>query len=186
LPDLTAITFDADDYAASGDNSDADGAYYDDCNDAPDGLSSDWISNDGAGNDTEIWLRLENVDSDFDSMSTFLVDVDVYAFDFTNDTCPLTMQVFDSARGGTENALTDQKEVASTADSTRTQRQVSFGSLTGTKTQWDNAHVKLVWDYTKVQSWDFGRVRLYGTEFTGTYSTASITGLYGEYHGIGE
>ncbi len=180
---LTPITFDADGTIASEvDDSDTDGAFFDDCNDSPDGVSADWIGNDVSETTTTAWLRLADVDSDFDSMDTFRIEVDVDSTGFADDTCALTIRIADGDQSSTW--LTDSQEIATEADSSRTQRTVTFGSLTGSKAQWDTAHALLTWTYSKTGGPDNAQVRIYGAEFTGSY-TAAVASTAAPTHAIG-
>ena len=160
------ITFDADgtiDLLVA--DSDVDAAFFDDCNDAADGVSADYIYNPNSSVDA--WLRLENVPSDFALLSSLGIDVDVEAANFTTDTCTLTARIYDSDSGGSENPLTDEQTIGTEADSPRTQRTVGFGSLAGSKSQWDAAYLRLSWTYTGGS--DLGEMRLFGVEVDGTY-----------------
>ncbi len=174
---LDQLTLDADGtIGAKVVNDDASGApFFDHCNDAPDGVSSDWVANDQTEGDTEAWFRLTNVNADFGSMDTLNIDVDLDEVDdgSSNDNCTLTAQVFDSDSGGSENALTDAQQIGDETDGTRVQRQLGFGSLAGTKAQWDGAYLKLTWDYTKNAAGDDVQIRLYGCDIDGTYTIAS-------------
>ncbi len=158
--------------------------FYTHCNDTPDGGSSDWVANDQTEGDTTAWFSLSNVNIDFGSLDTLNIDVDLDEVDdgSNNDTCTLTAQIFDSDSGGSENALTDAKQIGDTTDGTRVQRQLAFGSLTGNRTQWNNAYLKLTWDYTKVASGDDVQIRLYGCDVDGTY-TISTGGIMNQIQG---
>lgn len=157
------LTFDADGTIdASVEDSDIDSTYFDDCNDAPDGLSADYITSFVS---TNAWLRLEDVPTNFVSLSALSIAVDVQALDFSEDTGTLTAQIFDSDSGGTENPLSDAQQIATESDTTRTQRTVNFGSLTGTKAQWNGAYCQLTW----TMSGSSGEIRLYGARIDGTY-----------------
>ncbi len=142
------------------------------CNDAPDGVSGDWVANDQSESDTTAYFTLSDVNSDFGSMATLNIDVDLDAIDdgSSNDACILTAQIFD-AEGG--NPLTDVQQVGDETDGTRVQRQLAFGSLTGNKTQWNAALILFTWDYTKVAAGDDVQLRLYGCDIDGTYTAAA-------------
>ncbi len=158
--------------------------FYTHCQDTPDGGSSDWVSNDQSEGDTEAWFRLTDVNADFGSMDSLNIDVDVDEIDdgTSNDLCTLVAQIFDSNSGGTENPLTDAQQIADETDTTRLQRQLPFGSLTGSKSQWNNAYLKLTWDYTKPQSGDNVQVRLWGCDIDGVY-TISTGGIMTQLQG---
>ena len=143
------------------------------CNDLAAAVSADWVANDTAELTTTAYFTLSNVDADFDSMTTFTIDVDVDAIDdgSSDDTCSLTAQVFD-AEGG--NPLTNSHEVGSEVDGTRLRRNVDMAAgLTGNKTQWDAAVVLFTWTYNKNAAPDNVQVRLYGCDFDGTYAVAA-------------
>lgn len=168
-----ALTFDADGTVDGGvSDSDTDSTYYDDCNDTPDGGSADYISASPSGSAIEAWLRLADVPADFGSLNALSIDVDVLASGFEIDTCEIVARIYDSDSGGSENALTDAQEIASEADSTRTQRTVNFGSLAGTKAQWNGAYCKLSWETGGA---DGGEIRFYGAELNGNYTPSSGT-----------
>lgn len=170
VPDFT-LAADADGtIGANTVDSDTDAAYFDDCNDTPNGLSGDYIANNLAETSTTASLRLSDVPTDFDSIDSLVMIADVDSTGFVDDTCTLTAQVYDADTGG--NALTDSQQIASHADSTRTQRTVNFGSLTGTKAQWNAAYLRLTWTYTKNTGPDNAQVRLYGHLFEGFYTAA--------------
>ena len=155
------------------------------CNDAPDGLSSDWVANDVTETDTTAWFSLDDVDADFGSMDTLNIDVDVDAVDdgSSDDACTLTARIFD-ADNDISNPLTDETASLGTeADTARTQRNVSFAGLTGSKAQWDAAHIRFTWDYTKTGGPDNVQVRLYGLDIDGTYTAPSKAA--GEYTVLG-
>ena len=133
---LTQLTLDADGTIAAEVRHDGGtGAPFNThCNDAPDGLSSDFVENDDSETTTTAWFSLSDVDADFASMDTLNIDVDVQATGFSNDTCTLTARIADGDASATW--LTDESgNLATEADSTRTQRNVSFASLAGTEAQ---------------------------------------------------
>lgn len=176
---LTQITLDADGTIAGEVRHDAGtgSPFYTHCNDAPDGLSSDFVENDDSETTTTAWFSLANVDADFGSMDTLNIDVDVQSTGFSNDTCTLTARIFD-ADNDTTNALTDESgNLATEADSTRTQRNVSFASLTGSEVQWNAAHIRFTWTYSQVTGPDNANLQLYGLDIDGTYVVLQ-TGAY--------
>ncbi len=149
--------------------------YYTHCDDAPDGGSSEWVSNDGdTGQAASMaaWFRLSDVDADFGSMDTLNIDVDVQASSVSDDAMTLSAQIFDSDSGGSENALTDSQQVGDETDTTRVQRNVPFGSLTGSKAQWNGAYIRFTWTYTKTGSWDNAELHLFGCDIDGTYTAS--------------
>ena len=177
MPALTQITVDADGTIGANMTTDAGSSppdYFSHCEDAPDGGSSDWVGNDTTETSTTAWFSLENVDADFDAMTALNIDVDLDAVDdgSSNDTCALTAQIFDADNDQT-NALTDSQQIGDETDGTRVQRNLVFGSLTGTKAQWDTAHLLLTWTYVKPGSPDNVQVRLYGLDIDGTYDVAA-------------
>lgn len=170
---LTTITADADGtIGATVADSDTDAAYFDDCNDSPDGLSSDWIANDQSESDAVAWLSLANVDSDFSSMDTLDIDVDVDATSFVDDTCTLTCRIYNADNDTTTPLTNETGNLATQADTTRTQRNVTFAGLAGSKSDWDGAYIRFTWTYAKSGKGDDGQVRLYGFDIDGTYTAA--------------
>lgn len=144
--------------------------FYTHCNDDPDSSSSDWVGNDLSETSCTTWFALANVDADFTSMTTLQVRVDVQAVGFGNDTCTLTARIYD-ANNDTTNPLTDEtSNLATEADSTRTQRNISFSGLTGTKAQWDAAYIRFTWTYTQNTGPDNASIHLHGCDFDGTYA----------------
>ena len=174
---LTQITLDADGTIAAVIEHDAGtGApFFSHCNDAPNGVSTDWVGNDQSETTGEAWFRLSDVDADFDSMDTLNIDVDVRADGFSNDTCTLTARIYD-ANNDTTNPLTNETgNLGTQADSTRTQRNVAFAGLAGTKTQWNSAYIRFTWTYTKQAGPDNGQLKLFGCDIDGTYTPAAAT-----------
>lgn len=174
------LTPDADGTNDSWTDSDTDGALFDDCNDDPDSSSTDWVqsaASHGPGSTTsELWLSLSNVPADFSSIESLTLRIDgIINGTVSNDTLTVTAQVFDSDSGGTENALTDAQTILTEADTTRVQRNVSFGSLTGNESQWNAAHIKLLATYTRTGSDDGFAGRIFGTLFNGTYTASAAT-----------
>lgn len=161
-----SITADADGTIDTVDqfDSDSDFIYFDDCNDTPDGGSADYIASSSGTSSS--WLRLEDVPSDFNSLSSLSMDVDVWGNSITGT---LDAQIFDSDSGGSENPLTDEQEIASGFVTTRTQQTVNFGSLTGSKTQWNNAYLKLTFTISSGAN----DLRLYGFTVDGVYAGAA-------------
>lgn len=171
MPALTTLTLDADGTIGAVLHDAGTGSpYYTHCNDTPDGLSSDYVANnDDASGTYTAWFSLSNVNSDLLQMSMLAITVDVQAVGFSNDTCTLTARIYD-ADNDTTNALTDEtRTLASNADSTRTQRTVRFTGLTGSKTQWDAAHIRLTWTYTRIPGPDGAELRLFGVNLPGQY-----------------
>ena len=146
--------------------------FWDRCNSTPDGGSSSYVHNISSVTATwTAWFALTNVDADFSSMLTLNIDVDVLATGFSNDTCTLQARIADGDASTTW--LTADATVGSEADTTRTQRNVSFGELTGIKSQWDAAHIQFSWNYTKVSGPDNASLRLFGLDIDGTYTPAA-------------
>ena len=167
---LTQLTLDADGTIdAVIDDSDADSAFFDDCNDAPDGVSADYIQNDDSETSGVAWFSLSGVNADFASMDALNIDVDVEAVGFSNDSCTLTARIFD-ADNDTSNPLTDESgTLGSHTDSTRIQRNVKFSGLSGRKVQWDAAYIRFTWTYTKSGGPDNANLRIYGCDLDGNY-----------------
>ena len=148
--------------------------WYTHCNDAPDGVSSDYVTNNGSLNTSTqyAWFRLSDVDADFGSMDTLNIDVDVMATGFDNDTCNLVARIADGDASATW--LTVGVTVATQADTTRLQRNLSFASLTGTKAQWNSAYLRLAWVYSRVTGPDASAsLRIFGLNIDGTYTAAA-------------
>ena len=148
--------------------------WFSHCNDAPDGGSSDYVRCNGSlSNGTySAWFSLSNVNADFDSMLTLNIDTDVFSSGFVNDTCNLTAQIADGNESTT--FLTDEINIGLHTDVPRTQRNSTFGSLTGTKAQWDTAYLRLSWVYIKQTSPDTAaNLRIFGLDIDGTYTPAS-------------
>lgn len=156
-------------------DSDVDGTYFDDCNDAPDGVSTDYVEHNSALADGtyEMWYPLTNVNANFGGMLTFNIDVDVELIgSVTNDLVDLTVRIFD-ADNDTGNPLTDESAtLGDETDTTRVQRNVSLTNFAGNKTQWDGAHARFSYAYDRVSGPDAFTLRLYGTDFDGTYEIA--------------
>ncbi len=173
---LTQITLDADGTInANISDSDVDAAFFDDCNDAPDGVSSDYVELDAglADGTYEMWFSLANVDADLDSMDTLNIDIDLEIVgSVDNDTVILTARIFD-ADNDTSNPLTaETATLGDQTDTTRVQRNVAFGTLAGTKAQWDTAHIRFSFLYDRVGGADSYNIRVYGMDIDGTYSLA--------------
>ena len=147
------------------------------CNDAPDGVSSDWVGNDVNETTTTAWFRLTDVNADFGSMDTLNIEVDIDAVDdgSSDDLCDLTARIADG--DGSATFLT--AETVSLGDETDLIRNqpsaFSFSSLTGSKAQWNTAHIRFTWTYNKSGAPDNVQVRLYGCDIDGTYTIASGT-----------
>ena len=106
---LNQLTLDADGTIGSAIRHDAGtGApFFSHCNDAPDGVSTDFVENDDSETSDEAWFRLTDVNADFGSMDTLNIDADVLATGFSNDTCTLTARIFDADNDVT-NPLTNE------------------------------------------------------------------------------
>lgn len=176
---LTTITADGDGtIGAEVVRQDGGQSYADNCNSAPDGGSSDYIGNDQSETTTTAWLSLANVDADWGSPIDLDIDVDVQATGFADDTCTLTCRVYD-ADNDTTTPLTDESgNLATQADSTRTQRNVAFTGETGNRTAWDGAYIRFTWTYTKTGKGDDGQLLLYGFDIDGTYNVASARRVF--------
>jgi len=146
--------------------------YVGHCNDAPDGVSADWVGNDTGEKTGTAWFSLSDVNADFSSMDSLNIDVDVDATSSSDDTCALTARIFD-ADNSTTNPLTDESgNLGTEADTTRAQRNVVFAGLAGTEAQWNAAHIRFTWTYAKTGAGDNLQVRLYGCDVDGTYTIA--------------
>lgn len=153
-------------------NDTADTPLWDHASDTPDGGSSDYIQNDNSESTDTAWFSLSNVDADFGSMDTLDIEVDVWAeTPITDDAIILSARIADGDASATW--LTNTLNVATEADTTRLQRTMSFSSPTGTKAQWDTAHVRFTWSYQKQGGPDNANLRLYGVDFDGTYTVAA-------------
>jgi len=174
---LTQLTLDADgtiDTANIEHDAGTGSPYFSHCNDAPDGLSADFVANDNGETSGTARFRLSNVNADFVSMTTLNIDVDLQAVGFSNDTCTLTARIFDADDEVTP--LTDETAtLGDHADGSRVQRNKTFGGLTGSKTQWDGAYIQFTWTYNKVSGPDNANLQLFGCDIDGTYSLGAIT-----------
>ena len=171
---LTQLTLDADGTIAAEVRHDGGvgSPFFSHCNDAPDGVSADFVENDDSETTTTAWFSLGDVDADFGSMDTLNIDVDVQATGFSDDTCTLTARIFDADNDVT-NPLTDESgNLATEADSTRVQRNVGFAGLAGSEAQWNSAHIRFTWTYTKTAGPDHANLQIYGLDIDGTYTTA--------------
>ena len=146
--------------------------FWDRCNSTPDGGSANYVHNaSNSGGTWTAWFALTNVDADFSSMLTLNIDVDVLATGFANDTCSLTARIAEADSSTTW--LTDSLTVATETDTTRTQPNFAFAGLTGSKAQWDAAHILFSWVYVKNQQPDAASLRLFGLDIDGTYTPAA-------------
>ena len=131
--------------------------------------SADYVQNDASETDGTAFFALTNVDADFSSMDTLNIDANLHAINFSDDSCALSARIFDA--NSTTNALTDETgDMAATVGSTKTTRNATFTGLTGTKAQWDTAHIRFTWTYNKVAQPDNGNLRLFGFDIDGTYT----------------
>ena len=152
-----------------------DTSFFDDCNQAPDGGSSSYISNDTSETTGYVNFTFDNMPSDFAHMDTLSVTLDGAAFNFSNDTCGIRCRIFTADNGG-GSPLTDLcTQVIDHTDTTRAQNTIAFtGVVVGAgKSDWDNAYFRMGWIYSKIGSPDNGQIRIYGGELTGTYTVAS-------------
>jgi len=185
---LTQLTLDADGTIGSIITIGGGGSapYYAHCNDAPDGLSSDFIRNDASETTGEAWFSLTNVDADFSSMDTLDIDVDVQVgAGFSDDSCDITARIYDADNDTTNPLTAETATLGSDADTSRTQRNVSFSALAGTKAQWDAAYIRFTWTYSKSGSPDNGTLRFYGCDIDGTYTASGGSGIMGGLAGTG-
>ena len=149
--------------------------YFSHFNDAPDGLSSDWISTAGSRSDGTYvtWVQLSDVNADFGSMDSIDVEFDIEASGFVNDTCTLTARVADSD-GGTTWLTDESTAIADESETTRTQSLVTFTGQTGSKAQWNSAYIRFSWAYNRVTSADpSAALKLFGFELNGDYTQAA-------------
>ena len=169
---LNQLTLDADGTIGSGirHNNGSTPPFYTHCDEAPDGVSTNFVRNADDTTDTA-WFSLSDMNTGFGSMDTLSMDVDIIAnVAFADDTCTLTARIYD-ADNDTTNALTAESgNLATEADTTRTQRNITFASLAGTEAQWNAAHIRLSWTYTQNGGADGGNLRMYGCSFDGTYT----------------
>lgn len=176
---LNTITADGDGTIASiFRTSDGGSPAYTYCNDTPDGLSTDYVENDDTETSGQAWFSLENVNSDFSSMDTLNISIDGWAETApSNDLLTLTARIADG-NGSTTWLTNESATLLSGSDTTRTQPSaVSFSGLTGTKSQWDTAHIRFDFIYSKVAGPDNANLRLYGFEINGTYTAATPSTL---------
>ncbi len=175
---LTQLTLDADgtiDTVNINHDAGTGSPYFSHCNDAPDGLSSDFVQNNDGETSGTAWFSLSDVDVDFVSMLTLNIDVDVQAIEFVNDTCTLTARIADGDASAT--FLTDETgNLGTDADGTRVQLNVSFAGLTGSKAQWNTAHIRFTWTYSQVTSPDNANLQIFGCDIDGTYDNVAPSG----------
>ena len=177
MADLTQMTADANGTVNASFGGGGAGDYQD-ITDAPDGGSSDYCFNtiEGASGTEISSFSLQNVDADFGSMDTLNLYYDVQAVITTSENCTLVAQIFDADTGG--NALTAATSIfCDQSTTTRTQSNTAFGSLTGTKAQWDTAHIRFTWTYTKYKGGYNTDLRIYGFYVDGTYTAAAASAL---------
>lgn len=172
---LTQLTLDADGTISAAIAAwDGGAVFFSECNDVPDGGSSTYVQNDNTETSGTAWFSLSNVDADFGSMDTLNIDVDVWAETaVSNDTITLTARIYDADNDTTNPLTAETGNLATDADTTRTQRNVSFASLAGNNTQWDAAYIRFTWTYTKTAGPDNANLRLYGLDIDGTYTPAA-------------
>ena len=179
MPTLDQLTLDADGFidTANIEHDAGTGApYVGHCNDTPDGGSSDWVGNDQGEKTGVAWFSLSNVNADFGSMDSLNIDVDVDAISVSDDTVTLTCRVFDADNDVT-NPLTDESgNLGTEVDTTRTQRNVGFAGLAGNQAQWNAAHIRFTWTYSKTGAGDNLQVRLFGCDIDGVYTVAAAGG----------
>ncbi len=144
--------------------------FYTHCNDDPDSSSTDYVENDGSSGTHTARFTLTNVDADFDSMDTFQIRIDREGGFVPGATAVINARVYSGT--GTGTPLTDSQQVAAFSDF-RSQTTVAFGSLTGTKVQWDNAEVAFEWQNVSANS---ETIKIYGCDFDGTYTESAPAG----------
>ena len=173
---LTQLTMDADgtiDTVNIDHDAGTGSPYFSHCNDAPDGVSSDWVANDNGETSGKAKFRLSDVNSDFGSMDSLNIDVDVWAETaVSDDTITLTCRIFD-ANDEVTPLTNETGNIATHADTTRLQRNIVFGGLTGNKAQWNGAYIQFTWTYDKTAGPDNANLRLYGCDIDGTYTISS-------------
>lgn len=116
-------------------------------------------------------LGLSDVNADFESMDTLAANIRVQLNGVhTDDTIEIFAQVFDG--NATTTPLSDEVLIANQASSgTFTDYTPSFTIQgTPTKTQWNNAHLRLRWTYTKNMASDAISLRCSQAQVTGTYT----------------
>ncbi len=171
---LTTLTGDADGTIGLNTvNNVPDTPIFDHCNDTPDGGSADWVANDQGEKTTTFYCRLTDVNSDFGSMDTLTIDVDLDAVDDGSSDDNLTLDARIADDNDSVTFLTDSQQIGDETDGTRVQRELTFGSLTGTKAQWNTAHILFTWTYSKTGAGDNNQIRLYGFKVEGTYTISS-------------
>ena len=163
---LTTLTLDANGTIGANVDKQSGDPYYQNCNDDPDSASTDYIENDGSDTATEAWFSLTDVDADFDSMDTLQIRVHGSIVNGAG-TATLTARIYD-ADNDTTNPLTSEITLITTGDGS-VLKNVAFGSLTGTKAQWNSAHIRFSWSGL----FSFEKARLNGCDFDGTYTAAA-------------
>lgn len=176
-PTLNTLTLDADGTInANFTDSDVDGTFFDDCNDAPNGVSADYVELDSGLADLtyEAWYRLTDVDSDFGSMDSLEIEVDMGINGASSsDLLTVTARIFPQDNN-TANPLTDESgTLADETDTSRVQRTLTFSGLAGTKAQWNSAYIRFSFVYDRIGGADSWNMRLYGCALDGTYTVAA-------------
>lgn len=171
---LTTLTLDADGTIGANVVYDAGGGtappFYTHCNDDPDSSSADYLRNDNSNTSTTAWLSLTDVDADFDSMDTLQIRVDGEVPFAIGGAGTLTARIYD-ADNDTTNPLTAEVTIlAQGVDGVRAVKNVAFASLTGTKAQWNSAHIRFTWGGGLSGGQE---LRLFGMDFDGTYTAAA-------------
>ena len=123
---------------------------YEQINDSPDVPSTNSYLQNNPATDASAFLLLSDMPGSFVTASGVTFVAHVTGTGFTDDTCNLYAQVFQSDE---TSALTDEMLIATEV----TDGKVSVpatGVIAGNKTQWDGARLRLRWDHTVVSATD--------------------------------
>ena len=145
--------------------------YYSEIDDDPDTpTTADYIYNP-ANVSGHIFLSLTDMPSSFSSMDSLQVDVDLANSGFSDDTCTVYAQVFQS----NETATTTEEVTLGTQISSGPVTQTFTSVLAGDKTIWDGALLRIRWVYATNKNADDGELRVTAAELDGAYTASSPT-----------
>ena len=94
--------------------------------------------------DAAMVLEFDDLPADFVSWSSLTLQIATGSTGFVADSARLYAVVVDELG----NPLTEEVQVADSADADPVEKTVTFASATGSRTQWNSARLNLRWDYT--------------------------------------
>jgi hypothetical protein len=121
------------------------------------------------GDDTS-YITIDNMPSDFSTMTTLDIKADVSNSSGGNDIVTLKVQIFESEGGA---ALTDQLTLSTDTDASGFKTGTFALQGNNNKTVWDGAFMLFTWTYARSGPSDVNFVRLTATELNGTYAQAA-------------